>query len=55
MPVFRISLLLNKVSGMQVTSPDLKGRESEIPFSQEKEFDLDEASTALLVNKSYNT
>ena len=53
--MFRISLLLNKISGLQVTSPDLKGRESEIPFSQENEIDLDEASTALLVNSLYST
>ena len=32
LPVFKISRLLNKITGLQVTSPDLDGRESEIPI-----------------------
>ena len=31
--IFRISRLLNKITGLQVTSPDMEGRESEIPIS----------------------
>ena len=33
LPIFKISRLLNKITGLQVTSPDMDGRESEIPIS----------------------
>ena len=49
-PAFKISLLLSRITGLQVISPDLIGRESEIPFSFENEPELDEASGALVVN-----
>ena len=49
-PAFKISLLLSWISGLQVISPDLIGRESEIPFSFENEPEMDEASGALVVN-----
>lgn len=49
-PAFKISLLLSRITGLQVISPDLIGRESEIPFSYENEPELDEASGALVVN-----
>ena len=42
LPVFKLSRLLNKVTGLQVTSPDLDGRESEIPI----DFHLAEAINA---------
>ena len=37
--VFKISRLLDKITGLQVTSPDMKGKEAMIPIS------LNEAST----------
>ena len=37
--VFKISRLLDKITRLQVTSPDMKGREKDIPIS------LNEAST----------
>ena len=33
LPIFKISRLLHKITGLQVTSPDMDGRESEIPIS----------------------
>ena len=33
LPVYKLSRLLDKITKLQITSPELNGRESEIPFS----------------------
>ena len=50
LPVFKLSKRLEKLTGLQVTSPDLRGKESNIPFIHENEFFLDDASGDLMVN-----
>ena len=47
--VFKISRLLNKITGLQVTSPDLDGRESEIPIDFDLVDAINEASNPLTV------
>ena len=32
LPVYKLSRLLDKITKLQITSPELNGRESEIPF-----------------------
>ena len=49
LPVFKISRLLNKITGLQVTSPDLDGRESEIPIDFDLVGAINEASNPLTV------
>ena len=49
-PVFKLSKRLEKLTGLQVTSPDLKGKEYKIPFFHENDFFLDDASGDLMVN-----
>ena len=47
--MFKISRLLNKITGLQVTSPKLNGRVSEIPLAFEAELDLNDAAEDLMV------
>ena len=49
LPIFKISRLLNKITGLQVTSPDMNGRESEIPISYKLATHLKAASDDLRV------
>ena len=49
LPAFKINKKLEKITGLQITSPDLRMRENEIPFPSEKEISLEEASADLLV------
>ena len=49
--VFRVSRLLDKLSGFQVTSPDMRGRELHIPISLKEASTLHPASEDLRVNK----
>ena len=50
MPVLKICRRLEAITGLQVTSSDLIGRESEIPFPVESAHELDDASGDLVVN-----
>ena len=50
LPIYKISRLLDRITGLQVTSPDLNGRESEIPLSFDLASKLEEASDFLMVN-----
>ena len=50
LPVLNICRRLDAITGLQVTSNDLRGRESEIPFPIEKVHELDDASGDLVVN-----
>ena len=52
-PIFRISRLLNKITGLQVTSPDMEGRESAIPISFKLATYLNAASDHLRVPQIY--
>ena len=49
LPVFKICRRLERITGLQLTSTDLKGRESEIPFPVESVPELDDASGDLVV------
>ena len=49
LPIFKISRLLNKITGLQITSPDMVGRESEIPIPYKLATDLNAASDDLRV------
>ena len=51
--IFRISRLLNKITGLQVTSPDMEGRESEIPISFKLASYIKPASDHLRVTVKY--
>ena len=51
LPIFKISRLLNKITGLQVTSPDLDRRESDIPISFDLVDTLNAASDDLMVKK----
>ena len=48
--IFKISRLLDKITGLQVTSPDMNGRELDIPISLEEASLLNAASDDLRVN-----
>ena len=45
---------MDRITGLQVTSPDLNGRESEIPLSIDLASKLEEASDFLMVNLYLN-
>ena len=47
--VFKVSHLLDKITGLQVTSPDMKGREADIPISLKEASTLNPASEDLRV------
>ena len=49
--VYKLSRLLNKITNLQVTSPDLDGRESEIPIPFELVSDIHSTSDDLMVMK----
>jgi hypothetical protein len=49
LPIFKTSRLLNKITRLQVTSPDMDGRESEIPIPFKRVPDLHPASDHLMV------
>ena len=49
LPIFKISRLLNKITGLQITSPDMIGRESEIPIPYKLATELNAASDDLRV------
>ena len=51
--IFKISRLLDKITGLQVTSPDMNGRELDIPISLEEASLLNAASDDLRVNTYY--
>ena len=47
--IFKVSHLLDKITGLQVTSPDMKGREADIPISLKEASTLKPASEDLRV------
>ena len=47
--IFKVSHLLDKITGLQVTSPDMKGREADIPISLKEASTLNPASEDLRV------
>ena len=49
LPVYKTSRLLDKITKLQVTSPELNGREAEIPISPDSELHLNLASDYLMV------
>ena len=49
LPIYKTSRMLNKITHLQVTSPDLDGRESEIPIPFKFVKDLKQASDNLMV------
>ena len=49
LPVYEMSRMLNRVTRLQVTSPDLDGRESEIPIFFDQASTLDLAKENLMV------
>ena len=51
-PLFKIHRRLELVVGLQVTNPNLKGKESEIPFPPEKDISQADFSPELLVCKT---
>ena len=54
-PALKISRRLEKITGLQITSADQKGRESEIPFADGREHELDDiwmvSSVIILVKR----
>ena len=50
LPAFKMSVLLGRITGLQVISPTLIRRKEEIPFSYENGPELEEPSSALVVN-----
>ena len=51
-PLFKIHRRLEEVVGLQVTNPNLKGKENEIPFPPEKDISQADFSPELLVCKT---
>ena len=51
LPVFKMSRLLNKITGLQVTSKDMDGRDAEIPIPVHLERYLNAAAENLRVIK----
>ena len=49
LPVYRINRRLEKITGLQITSPSLKSKEIEIPFRQDNEYYIEDASGDLVV------
>ena len=51
-PLFKIHRRLEEIVGLQITNPDLKGKENEIPFPPEKDVSQADFSIDLLVCKN---
>ena len=51
-PLFKIHRRLEQIVGLQITNPNLKGKEHEIPFPPEKDISQADFSPELLVCKN---
>ena len=49
LPVYKTSRLLDKITRLQITSPELNGRELEIPVSFDRASEINLASDYLMV------
>ena len=49
LPIFKLSRMMESLTSLQITSTDLKGRESEIPFPVNQSTNLDAASNDIVV------